>query len=142
MTTTKVKTDVVCYGMGFVAGLLALLLWPNRKSADQFIVLLVAMAILILVGMTVDWLAFHWRPSFDLLAFVTQTGSGWGSRPLRYSLPNVLGLMTASTLSYWLRSSGAADWSLTAYVICIPPLLLGVSASNLWWALATKVRIG
>ena len=140
MTTQKVKNDVLVAGVAYVAGLLALLLWPNRQSADQTVVLLVAVAILVVVGMTIDWLAFDWRP--DLLAFVTQTGPGWRSRPLRYSLPNFLGFMTAFTLGQWLRSSGAADAGLTAYVVALPPLLVGLSASNLWWARASKSGSG
>ncbi len=140
MTIQTMKHDVLVAGVGYVAGLIALLLWPNRQSADQFVVLIVAIALLILVGMTVDWLAFHWRP--DLLAFVTQTGSAWRSRPLRYSLPNFLGLMTALTLQQWLRSGGVADWGLTAYVVGLPVLLLGLWASNLWWALASKSGSG
>lgn len=140
MTTHTVKKDVLVAGVAYTAGLLALLLWPNRPSADQLGVLIVAMVIVILVGMTVDWLAFHWRP--DLLAFLTQTGPGWTSRPRRYSLPNFLGLMTAMTLGQWLRSTGVADWGLTAYVISVPPLLVGLWASNLWWALASKSGSG
>ena len=140
MTTQKVNNDVLAAGGTYVAGLLALLLWPNRQSADQLVVLIVAMVIVILMGMTVDWLAFHWRP--DVLAFLTQTGPGWTSRPRRYSLPKFLGLMTALTLGQWLRITGVADWGLTAYVISVPPLLVGFWASNLWWALASKSGSG
>jgi len=140
MTTHKVKNDVVAYGVAYVAGLLALLLWPNRKSTDQVVVFFVSIAILILVGMAVDWLAFHWRP--DLLGFLTLTGSAWRFRPLRYSFPNFLGFIKSFMLVQGLRSSGAADWGVTAYVVALPLLLVGLSASNLWWALASKSGSG
>jgi hypothetical protein len=141
VTTSKVRSDVVCLAVGYVASLLTLLLWPNRVSADQILVLLVGMATLILVGMTVAWLAFHWRPSSDLLEFVTQTGYP-NRRPLRYSIPNFLGLMAAFVLVDMDRSNGATDWGLIAYALGAPLLLAGLSASNLWWALATKSGSG
>ena len=133
------KPDVRAVGVGYVAGLVALLLWPNRQSADQFVVLLVGIAILLLVGMAVDWLAFHWRPSFDLLAFVTQTGAEV-SRPLRYSIPNVLGLFSALMFAEWLRTAGLADWGLTAYAVGTLLLMGGFLASNLLWERASASR--
>ena len=137
MTAQKVEPDARAVGVGYAAGLLALLLWPNRQSADQFVVLLVGIVIFLLVGMSVDWLAFKWRPSFDVLAFVTQTGAGV-SRPLRYSIPNVLGLATALIFADWLRATGLADWGLTAYAVGTLLLVGGFLASNLLWERASK----
>ncbi len=150
MTIQKVKNDVLVAGIAYVAGLLALLLWPNRQSADQNVVFLVAMAILVLVGAAVDWLAFNrrlafnWRPSFDLLAFVTQTPSHYpkSSRPGRYSIPNFIGFVAALIYANWLRSTTAPDWSLTAYAVSILLLFAGVTASNLCWALASRSGSG
>ena len=139
MTTQKVKPDVRAAGVGYVAGLLVLLLWPNRQSADQFLVLLVGFVILLLVGMAVDWLAFNWRPTFDLLAFVTQTGAEV-SRPLRYSIPNVLGLATALIFTEWLRTAGLADWGLTAYAVGMLLLVGGFLHRNLLWERASTSR--
>ena len=136
MTTQKVKTDTLAVGAGYVAGLFVLLLWPNRQSADQYVVLLAGIAILLLVGMAVDWLVFRWRPSFDLLAFVTQTGAGM-SRPRRYSIPSFLGLMTALTVMQWLRRNGSADWGLTAYALGSVLVFGGFLASNVMWARAS-----
>lgn len=134
MPTRKVKNDTVVSGIAFGAGLLALLLWPNRQNADQDLVYIVALATLSVVGASVDWLAFHWRPTFDLVAFLTMTGPPRAPRPRQRTLPTLFGVLAALTFANWLRAIAAQDWALAAYIVSAVLILAGVAASNLWSA--------
>jgi hypothetical protein len=147
MTIENVKHDTIAPGVGYAVGLLGLLLWPNREEAHQDLVYFSGMVILLVVYGAIEIVAFKWRPtlpSFDLLAYVTQTRprTPRSSRPLRYSIPRSLGLVAAVTFPNLLRSAGAPDWGLTAFAVGVPVLLGGNAASNLWWALASRSGSG
>jgi hypothetical protein len=142
MATQKVKNDTVVAGVAFGAGLLALLLWPNRENADQDLVFIVGLATLTVVGALVQWLAFHWRPTFDLVAFLTMTGRPRPTRPRRQTLPTLLGMLAALTFANWLKAIDARDWALTAYVVWVVLILAGVTASNIWSAHALNSGSG
>jgi hypothetical protein len=49
-------------------------------------------------------------------------------RPWRYSLPNGVGLFTASA-TYWLGLDAA-----TTFAVAIPLLIAGQAVSQLWWS--------
>lgn len=143
----KVKNDIVVGVIAYVAGLLVLLLWPDRQSALQAVVFSVGMLTLLLVMVLLNGLAFkRWpafrRPRFDLLAVVTQTRpSSPTGRPsrARYSVPNAVALFLALTIPTWLRGNRPdPDWALTGYVIGIPLLLAGFIASELLWAIDSR----
>jgi hypothetical protein len=145
MTIEKVKHDLISAVVAYGVALLALLLWPDRQAAYPDTVLFVGWLILIAVGLSVDWVAFKWRPSrpsrpkFDLLAFVTQTGPrAPKSRRRRFAIPYFLGFFVAYTFSYSLRYSAPPDWGVTAFVVSAPLVLGGWLASNAWWALAAR----
>jgi hypothetical protein len=141
MTIEKVKHDLISALVAYVVALLALLLWPNRQAADQNLVYLTGLAILIVVGTSVDWVAFKWRPSrpnFDLLAFVTQTRPRAPKPRGRNWIPGVLGMVAALTVASFLRTAAAPDWGITAFAIGIPLLFGGSAASNSLWALAAR----
>jgi hypothetical protein len=147
MTVEKVKHDIIVSGVAYGVSVLALLLWPNRQGAYQDLVYFSGMIVLLMGYGAVEIVAFNWRPkppSFDLLAFVTQTRprTPRSSRPLRYSIPRSLGLVAAVTFPNLLRSAGAPDWGLTAFAVGVPVLLGGNAASNLWWALASRSGSG
>ena len=149
MTIEKVKHEIIVAGVAYGVGLLALLLWPNRQGADQSVVILVGSAILVAVDAAVDFVAFNWRPSrprrpsFDLLAFVTQTGPrAADGRRRRYSIPRVLGILVAWAIGHSLRYSAAPDAGLTAFAVTVPMIFVGLAASDTWRALDSRSGSG
>jgi hypothetical protein len=141
MTTRKVRNDAVAAGIGFVAGLLVLLVWRNRESTNQLVVFTVALGISALMSVAIGWLVLNERPQFDFLAFVTQTGPPrLAARPRRYSIPDILALATGLTVAGWLQSTGVRDWALTAFIVLSLLIIAGATASGLWWAHASKSR--
>jgi hypothetical protein len=133
------RNDTVAFGIGYVVGLLALLLWPDRKGADQDVVVLVGLTIATSVGVVL-WLASGSRPTFDLLAFVTQTGPPRKPVPRRSWIPRFLGHVAAISLVTWLRWIGAPDWGLAGYVLWMPLLYGGFALSDLIGAKAAEPR--
>jgi len=135
----KLRNDTVAFGIGYVVGLLALLLWPDRKAVDQDVVVLVGLTIATSVGMVL-WLASGSRSTFDLLAFVTQTGPPRKPVPRRSWIPRVLGHVAAISLVTWLRWIGAPDWGLAGYALGMPLLYGGFALSDLIGAKAPEPR--
>jgi hypothetical protein len=127
-----VKNETVAFAVGYGVGLLALLLWPDRKSADQDVVLIVGVMIVALVSLALG-LTAGWRPRFDLLAFLTQTGPPRKPVPRRSWIPRLFGSFAIVALVTWLRSMGSPDWGLTAYTVSIPLLYLNDAVPNLIW---------
>ncbi len=141
MTIEKVKHDIIDASVAYGVSILALLLWPNRHGTDQNIVYLAGLAILIVVGAAVDWVAFKWRPSrpnFDFLAFVTQTRPRAPKPRGRNWIPGFLGMVAALTVASFLRGAAASDWGITAFAIGMPLLFGGGAASNTLWVLAAR----
>jgi hypothetical protein len=129
MTKRRVSRQMGAAAAGYVVGIVVLLLWPDRRSADQNAILLAGLTVLILVGVTLEWLI--WRPEFNLLAFLTQTGPRRKTRPLRYLAPKAAGLIAAWAIAAWQRGTGAPDWGIVAFAVSVPVLLAGSAVSSL-----------
>jgi hypothetical protein len=138
MTARTALKDPVIACVAYLAGLAALLIWPNRASADQNLVFLGGMAIVVGTGLTADWLVHRRRPTFDLLAYLF--GPRPSPRPWRYSFPNFLGMFTGLLWALSLSTSAPPDWGITAYGVSAVLLLTGVTVSNLLWAIATTPK--
>jgi hypothetical protein len=123
MTRLAVLRYAFVAAVAYVAGLLAVLAWPSRSSANQDVVLTAGIAVLVVVGVALDWVVFGRRPSF-------------GYNPSRYRLPAFLALFAAFTFAGWARTNLDPDWALSVYLVCALLLLVGAGASEYWAASA------
>lgn len=138
----NVKTEVLLFGVAFGAGLLVLLAWPDRSSANQNLVYFAGMLTLIVLGISGDWLVLHRRPTFDVVAFLTMTRPPRKPQPRRHTLPTLLSMVAALTFANWLNAVHSPDWGLTAYVVTVPLLLAGFVVAKVWSARAINTPSG
>jgi hypothetical protein len=129
-----VREDSIAAGIGYLTGLGLLLVWPDRASANQTLVFVAGMALLVLAGSVVDRVAFMRPPR---LRFPQRS-----SRPARFSTLNFLGMFGALMYTGYLRTSGDPDRGLIGYSVAALLILAGATASNLWWAQAVKPHSG
>lgn len=130
----RVRKDAVSASIAYVVGLVALLAWPDRQTANQLVVLLVGTAVFVVTGVVVDWLAFGQRPTIGWPRPVTRPGRSW--------VPGFLGLFLGIVYSGSLWNRSEPDAGLTAYLVALPLMLVGLTASNLLWARATRASGG
>jgi hypothetical protein len=123
----RVRQDCVSFAAGFAAGLLVLLLWPNREAANQVFLLLAASGTLIAMSAVVDWFAFGRTPTFE-----------YGKRPARFSIPTFLCLFLGLTVFGAMRPFDA----FTSYALGIPLVFAGITISNALWARSTRRTAG
>lgn len=82
----------------------------------------------ILAGVVVSGVMY----TFAHVAVLQRIPEFFGRRPSRYSVPNGIGLLAASAVS-WMRLDPA-----TTFALAIPLLIAGQTASQLWWSQATS----
>ena len=131
MTRDRVREELITSGIGYVAGLGALLLWPQRENANQNVVFLVGIVILVVTAIVADMQLFNRRPSLGL-----------GLRPARYSWPNFIGLIGAGIIVYSLRGSAVPERGLLAHAAGALVVIGGAITANLLWARDSDARPG
>ncbi len=147
MAKQKAINNLLADGIAYVAAFFALLLWPSRQSVDQSLVLVAGLVLLGVGGAAIDWIVFGWRPkferpTFDLLAFITQTRPRTPSPPRRYSFPTFFVFFGWFLVANWLRATGTPDWGLMAYAVAGPLIIASATWSNVWLAKAAKPGSG
>jgi hypothetical protein len=131
VTLDRVREQSIAWAIGYLAGLALLLVWPDRDAASQLAILLAGTATAILVGVGIEWKAFHRSP---LDGFIPPT-----LRPWRYSLPYAIGFFGGLLYLTNIRDREPA-WGLTAYAVGLALVLAGLFLSDLWWVMATRHR--
>jgi hypothetical protein len=129
-----VREDTISVSIAYLTGLGLLLVWPDRASANQSVVLIAGMALLVLAGSVVDWVAFKRPPR---LRFPERS-----SRPARFLTPFLLGSFGANIALVWLMNGEDPNRGLIGYSVFAPLILAGLLASNLRWAQAVKPHSG
>jgi hypothetical protein len=121
----RVREDTVGAVLAYVVAVAVLWLWPGPPIETRA-ALLIGMAVIVAVAVAVEWFAFKRPPRFGLRF-----------RPMRYSLPAVPAFFGASALFELLNASDRPDRGVLAVAAGYGLILVGVTASNWWWANAT-----
>jgi len=63
VTTDRVREDLITSGIGYAAGLGALLMWPLRDTANQDVVFLAGIVILVVTAVVMETWIYKRRPA-------------------------------------------------------------------------------
>ena len=125
VSATDVGHELAAAALGYVLGLVVLLVWPDREHASQPGLVAVGSGVLVITAVLVGWFAFHGFAVFR-------------RRPHRYSWPNAIGLAIAML---WASTPKAGpDSALQVYVVASPVIALGATISEILWLRASARR--